>query len=66
MPIRKGDFKAYVRKIENTNFIEDLQKIERMIIQDLGGNPDTWTLDFYDPLIDLVYKKRSELENMSK
>ena len=66
MPINKGRSDYYARKIEDSGSLEDLEKTERMINEDLGGNPDTLSLDFYDPLIDLVYKKRSELERMGK
>lgn len=66
MSINKGRSEYYIRKIENSDSIEDIEKINKMIINDLGNNPDTLTLDFYDPLIDLVYKKRSELEKMRK
>ena len=66
MPIRKSKFNTYVRKIEESNSIKNIDKIERMINEDLGGNPDTWTLDFYYELSDLADKKRAKLEKMSK
>ena len=66
MSINKGRSEYYIRKIENSDSIEDIEKINKMIINDLGNNPDTLTLDFYDPLIEFVYKKRSELEKMRK
>ena len=64
--IRAGRSDYYVTKIENADSIEKIDKIERMINEDIGDNPDTLSLDFYDPLIDLVYEKRAKLEKMAR